>query len=163
MPILDVPVPYMVRDQLADIVEIFDTIVPQPLEVEQEIEVANTFFFSSTLSTTGPAVVDQLVGVPSGSPEDYVMSKEEVLQRFVKRRARSATAGIRLVPDPPQEEVELVKARSRFPGGCCGCRRRGKNWCSSSVSFSVIVFSFVSTFRCRRQRKAAHRRGNLCP
>ena len=50
--------PYMVRDQLADIVEIFDTIVPQPLEVEQEIEVANTFLFSSTLSTAGPAVVD---------------------------------------------------------------------------------------------------------
>ena len=76
---------------------------------------ANTFFFSSTLSTTGPAVVDQLVGVPSGSPEDYVISQDGVLQRPVKRRVRSATGGLLLDPHPPpvlvlRDEVELVKA-----------------------------------------------------
>ena len=111
MPILDVPAPYMVRDQLADIVEIFDTLVPHPLKVEQEIEVANNF--SSPPHT--PLVVDQLVGVPSGSTEDYVISQDEVLQRPVKRRVRSATGGLLLDPHPPpvlvlRDEVELVKA-----------------------------------------------------
>ena len=55
------------------------------------------------------------MGVPSGSPEDYVISQDGVLQRPVKRRVRSATGGLLLDPHPPpvlvlRDEVELVKA-----------------------------------------------------